>query len=352
MVNNIFNYGSFIANSTTIIGTPIIDLDDILGDGILGDGGILGGDGILDGGNFLQFLTKPAEWITEQFVSIIKWVVELIFKVISSLIGDLHGIIITLFDIAKDVFESATFLEYFNIFQYIGIGLISVFALYTLIKSIFFPLGFDGDSPLNILISYLTMFVLLKLLIVVIHTFVAITLNLVEIITIPELTLNIASSLTVEDASIFSKDNTTLIEELAIDFLTLGMLIIIFWKLIEFGARIVQRAVLMMVVALLGPILVPVGVIKSQRQIVVGWFKSFIASCLSYFYMILVYTFAMNFLNGADGGFTTIIRTLGFLYAIKKTEEQVQSLIVGEGGVGGYTQGGVSKNIRRTILGW
>lgn len=310
--------------------------------------------GFLD--DLIMFFEEWALWFIKFTVSIIKLFVGWILDGIVELLKIAHEeIVLEVIDHVHEIYNNPIFVTYFNDFTVLGISILTLLTLYQIIKSLFIPLGFDGDSPLNIIINYVVFYILICTLFYFATGILAFTQSLVQNITIDSLNFNISSNIDFtgegNKSSIdgFLGSIQVLITQLALDLLTITILVLVFFKFVETAARIIQRVAMIMITIILGPLAVSVGIVKSQRPVAVAWFKSFFLGCLTYYFMIVIYSFTIAFLNASSGtsNFTMIIRTLGFLYAIKAVESVVQSVMLGEGGVGGYTDGGFSKKVMR-----
>lgn len=291
----------------------------------------------------LQFFSHFDRWIVEQLLKVVKLILEIIFDVYQYISEKLYEIILNEVILKSyEIFELEKFNTYLDINIEIGIGILFMATAYQLLKSLFKPLGFEGESPLNILITFILFFILINLVYYI--SFMVINLNN---IILSNLDYTETINLKFEPYNYpETKNFGSFIKNFVSDCLKIALLSVIFFKMIDLGARFVTRVVLIMIVVLLGPLVLGVGVIKSQRIISLSWFSALVGGNLAYLIKVTMFFFTFSYLaTFTEWDYMNMAILLGFILAIEEVEKILGGIMVPMYLTSGSTEG-IAKNYR------
>lgn len=278
---------------------------------------------------------KPLDFIISIFLDIIEFFMDIIYTGIEDIINLLIKVIIT--DLVPNItrlYNDPFIKEYMMNFIYIGNGVLLIITLYALIKSMIQPLGYEGDTPLNTLISFIVFFVLVNSILQISIGIITFQNNIVDMI-LEQISDNY-NLMGVIDIQVQKYSDAGSIDEalplIAEDLLRIILFLSLLYKLVELGARIVMRIVLILFIGVAGSLFLAVGVLKSQRNVAIGWLKSFITANIIYIFTILFVNLLILYfqpLGEPTFDFRDIVIVIGLLYIIDDLEAIVGGITSG-----------------------
>lgn len=297
-----------------------------------------------------SFFRDPSGWLKKQLLKIVELFFNIIFDIIEPILKWIYDLIVnSIIKTSIEIFDLPEVGVFLDQFVDLGIGLLFICTAYELIKSLFNPIGIDADKPLNILITFIVIYILINLTYYISFTVINIQDSIIQSLTQLPSFNPIVQAYNYGGAGSF----TNVLEYFAKDVIKIFLLVLTIFKMIDLGSRFVMRVVLILILVLIGPIAIAMGVIKSQRNIMGAWYKALIGSNLTYIIMVFAFIFTFDFMESKLTGEPDIFNILflvAFIFALDEIEGVLNFLITGgkAGSVGDTVT--ISSSIKRAFF--